>query len=108
MLVYALNDEVRSDLLAELCSGKGRMVNDLARRVGKTPNATSKYLKALITAGIVKRGTTGCTRWLSVFALRRERERLILVTACCGSSGKEPEESRDIGSFRYGVRLAIL
>ena len=41
-------------MLAELADGEGRMVNDLARRVGKTSNATSKHLKALRVAGIVR------------------------------------------------------
>ena len=41
MLVYALNDVARLDLLAELSSGEPRMVKDLAKRIGKTPGSTS-------------------------------------------------------------------
>jgi len=54
MLVYALNDVARLDLLAELSSGEPRMVKDLAKRIGKTPGSTSKHLIALTKAGIVK------------------------------------------------------
>ena len=53
-LVYAFSDEARWELLALLSDGEGRMVNDLAKRIGKTSSATSKHLKALRSAGIVR------------------------------------------------------
>ena len=54
MVVYALSDEARWQLLAELADGEPRAVGDLAPRVGKSISATSKHLKALRVAGIVR------------------------------------------------------
>jgi DNA-binding transcriptional ArsR family regulator len=53
-LVLAISDEARWVLLAELADGEGRMVNDLARKIGKTSSATSKHLKVLRMAGILR------------------------------------------------------
>jgi DNA-binding transcriptional ArsR family regulator len=54
MVVYALSDEARWQLLVELADGEPRAVGDLAPRVGKSISATSKHLKALRIAGIVR------------------------------------------------------
>jgi len=53
-LVLALSDEARWVLLAELADGEGRMVKDLARKIGKDSSATSKHLKLLRMAGILR------------------------------------------------------
>ena len=53
-LALALSDEARWVLLAELADGEGRMVKDLARKIGKDSSATSKHLKVLRMAGILR------------------------------------------------------
>jgi predicted transcriptional regulator len=52
-LVFALSDQARWRLLAELASGEGRMIMELARRIGRSTNATTKHLQALTKAGIL-------------------------------------------------------
>jgi hypothetical protein len=52
-IVFALSDTARWRLLAELASGEGRMIIDLARRIGRSSNSTTKHLQVLLKAGIL-------------------------------------------------------
>ena len=54
-LIFAISAVERWNLLRELASGEGRMVNDLARRIGRSQNATTKHLQVLAKAGIVRK-----------------------------------------------------
>ena len=102
VLLKAVSDTTRRDLLTQLCQQGPSRVTDLAEVYDMSLNAISKHIKVLEKAALVSRKTIGRTHWIeadlkqvavveswftqlkSIWALRLEKlEELI-------SSGDEP------------------
>lgn len=102
VLLKAVSDTTRRDLLTQLCQQGPSRVTDLAEVYDMSLNAISKHIKVLEKAALVSRKTIGRTHWIeadlkqvavveswftqlkSIWALRLEKlEELI-------STGDEP------------------
>lgn len=66
MLLKAVSDMTRRDLLTKLCQHGPSRVTDLAAIYDMSLNAISKHIKILEKAGLIRRTTSGRTHWIEV------------------------------------------
>ncbi|MEM7195829.1 MAG: metalloregulator ArsR/SmtB family transcription factor [Pseudomonadota bacterium] len=64
-LFKAVSDETRRALLTQICQQGPIRVTELAAMQKISLNGTSKHLKVLESAGLIKRHTQGRDHWLS-------------------------------------------
>jgi predicted transcriptional regulator len=53
-VILVLSDPARWLIIEALADGEPRMINELAKEVGKTPAATSKHIRLLRQLGLVR------------------------------------------------------
>ncbi len=66
MLLKAVSDITRRDLLTKLSQHGPSRVTDLAAIYDMSLNAISKHIKILEKAGLIRRTTSGRTHWIEV------------------------------------------
>ncbi len=64
VLLKAVSDKTRRELLVQLCQQGAGRVTDLAEVYDMSLNAISKHIKVLEKAGLVTRKTIGRTHWI--------------------------------------------
>ena len=64
VLLKAVSDTTRRELLVQLCQQGTSRVTDLAEVYDMSLNAISKHIKVLEKAGLVTRKTIGRTHWI--------------------------------------------